>query len=311
MNRRLLLALSAFATALSCTPASADPQAFVASSGSDGNVRRGCPDDRPCRTFAAAIGVVNSGGEIIAVDPADYGPVTITKSVTIVGNGYAGIVVPAGAPAIVIATPDIDVVLRGLNINGASSFGPVGISMTGGRSLSVENCVISGAVTGVDVNTAARVRIVNGVLRNTNTGVRIAGGASGEVAGAQFFRNQSAGLWVDANNAATTRVSVSDSVAGDGLIGFGVYASDAGGVGRLSVIRSTAANNTYGFSSTSGPGSAIITVGSSMASGNTYGFAQIPGVVGVTLSTFESLGDNSVRQNVNNTNGIITPVPSI
>jgi hypothetical protein len=149
---------------------------------------------------------------------------------------------------------------------------------------------------------------VNSVLRNTNTGVRIAGGASGEVASTQFFQSHSNGLSVDANTAATTSVSVSDSVAADGLFGFSVYASNAGGVGSLSVIRSTAANNNYGFAATSGAGSAVITVGSSMASGNHFGFAQIPSVVGTTPSTFESLGDNSVRQNITNSSGTITPV---
>jgi hypothetical protein len=306
MNRRLLLALSALAAALSGNPAAAGPQAYVASNGSDANARRGCPDNRPCRTFAAALGVVDAGGEVIAVDPADYGPATITKSVTLVGNGYAGIAAAAGA-AIVIATPDVDVALRGLSINGGAT-STAGVSMTKGRSLSVENCVISGMFTGIGVDTAARVRVVNSMLRNTSYGVRIGGGASGEIASTQFFRSSSSGLWVDANTAATTSVSVSDSVAADGGFGFAVYAGNAGGIGSLSVIRSTAANNNYGFASTAAPGSATITVGSSMASGNHYGFANIPGVVGLTPGTFESLGDNSVRQNVTNSLGIITPV---
>lgn len=309
MDRKLLFVLPALAAALSCDPAAAGPQAFVASTGSDGNTRHDCTVDKPCRTFAAALTVVSAGGEVIAVDPSDYGTVTITKSVALVGNGYAGISAVSGGAAIAIATPDIDVALRGLNINGTGPFSPVtGVSVTDGRSLSVERCVISGVGTGVAVNTAARVRIANSVLRENNFGMRITGGASAEVASTQFFRNHSGGLWVEANTAATTSASVSDSVAADGLFGFSVYASNAGGVGRMSVIRSTAANNNYGFAATSGPGSAVITVGSSMASGNGYGFAQIPGVVGLTPSTFESLGDNVVRQNITDSVGFITPV---
>lgn len=310
MNRRLLLALSALAAALlSSDPASAGPQAFVASNGSDGNTRRDCSDNRPCRTFAAALSVVDAGGEVIAVDPADYGAVTITKSVTLVGNGYAGISAVSGTAAVVIATPDIFVALRGLTINGTGAFSSViGVSVTNGLSVSVEKCVISGFATGVAVDGAVRVRIANSVLRESNHGARISGGASAEVASTQFIHNHSSGLWVEANTAATTSVSVSDSVAGDALFGFGVYASNAGGVGSLSVIRSTAANNNYGFAATSGAGSAIISVGSSMASGNRWGFIQVPGVVGTTPSTFESLGDNLVRQNVTNSAGLITPV---
>ena len=54
---------------------------FVSHSGLDTNP---CSVDSPCRSFAAAITQTNPSGEVVAVDSAGYGPVTISQSVTIV-----------------------------------------------------------------------------------------------------------------------------------------------------------------------------------------------------------------------------------
>jgi len=68
---------------------------FVASSGSDANP---CSRDLPYRSFAAAILQTNANGEVVAIDSAGYGPMTITQSVTIVAapGVHAGISVFSG-----------------------------------------------------------------------------------------------------------------------------------------------------------------------------------------------------------------------
>jgi hypothetical protein len=55
------------------------PRAFVASTGSDANAAQACARSAPCRTFQAAVDVVDDGGEVIALDAAGYGAVTITS----------------------------------------------------------------------------------------------------------------------------------------------------------------------------------------------------------------------------------------
>ncbi len=84
---------------------------FVSSAGSDTN---DCSRVAPCRSFAAAIGKTNTGGEINTLDPGGYGPVTITKSISIVsGLGEAGILVPPAGTGITInAGPNDRVNLR-------------------------------------------------------------------------------------------------------------------------------------------------------------------------------------------------------
>src|SRR5262249_36847586 len=109
-NRRrapmLRITLSAFAAALlalGLIPASAQAQGatreFVSAPGSDGNP---CSFAAPCRTFQHAHDTVAAGGEIDVLDPAGYGAVTITKSISIQGHGFSGISASSGGTAITI-----------------------------------------------------------------------------------------------------------------------------------------------------------------------------------------------------------------
>jgi len=53
-----------------------------------------CSRSAPCRTFAGAISKTAINGEIDPLDPGSYGPVTISKSLTIdggTGSGWASI----------------------------------------------------------------------------------------------------------------------------------------------------------------------------------------------------------------------------
>src|SRR5262249_42938398 len=59
---------------------------FGSGLGNDGNTTTSCPRPKPCRTLAAAYTVTQKGGEIIALDPGEYGPITITGPVSIFGN---------------------------------------------------------------------------------------------------------------------------------------------------------------------------------------------------------------------------------
>src|SRR5215472_15085253 len=63
---------------------------FVSVSGSDGNT---CTRTAPCRTLAQAISQTNAGGEVVVLDSAGYGSVTISKSITVTAPAgvYAGI----------------------------------------------------------------------------------------------------------------------------------------------------------------------------------------------------------------------------
>src|SRR5207245_10723104 len=81
---------------LSSFSAWAAQRTFVSGSGNDANP---CTRDMPCRSFGAAIAVTSTNGEVVALDSAGYGPVTVTQGVaTVAPNGvHAGISVVSGA----------------------------------------------------------------------------------------------------------------------------------------------------------------------------------------------------------------------
>jgi len=121
---RTQLPLTLFAAALvyllDATPAHARARVFVASYGNDANP---CTFGSPCKTFQHAHDVVDASGEVTAIDSAGFGPINITKAVTITSppGVEAGIVPnPPTADAIDISAGSSDVIeLRGLTANGA------------------------------------------------------------------------------------------------------------------------------------------------------------------------------------------------
>jgi hypothetical protein len=92
---------------------------FVASTGVDD---QRCSITAPCRGFAAAVAKTSANGEVIVLDSAGYGPVDISKSISLIAPAgvYAGVTVLTG-DGIVINGIGIIVVLRGLSINGQAA----------------------------------------------------------------------------------------------------------------------------------------------------------------------------------------------
>jgi Right handed beta helix region len=307
--------ISAVVVALSFTAAvvisaEAAQRAFVSSSGDDANTASGCGLAAPCRSFASAQTVVSDGGEIVALDAAGYGPITITKSVTITANPgfYAGIAVASG-DAVTINTPSINVTLRGLNINGIGGYNGVVVGYFGGGRLSIENCIISNfANDGVQVAGGGVVRIVDSLIRdNVNNGVLLAGGGNVSISGSKILGNGQVGVYLFGSySGSTTTAAIGDSVISGNVIGVGAYTVVISVIVRASITRSEITNGTYGVVSDHGVGTQIITISSSLVTGNsTAGLYQNPGT-GTTI--LESLGDNTVRQNGSDTTGTITLV---
>jgi hypothetical protein len=137
----LAVATLALPLLVAAPAAAAVQRTFVSTGGSDSGT---CSLAAPCRSFLAALGHTNSGGEIVVLDSGGYGTVTITQAVTIAApeGVYAGISVFSGDSGVTVNAPtDADVVLRGLTINGQG--GSVGIWFTQGAALRVERCHIS------------------------------------------------------------------------------------------------------------------------------------------------------------------------
>src|ERR1700683_3184194 len=93
----------AFAIVLSAALAQAqNARSFVSGFGNDTN---NCTLPSPCRTFADAFAVADAGSEIDILDPADYGPLIITKGIGIVGGDTPGAMVPPGRTGITMRLP--------------------------------------------------------------------------------------------------------------------------------------------------------------------------------------------------------------
>src|SRR5262249_29163390 len=99
---RTALVASFITVALASAACASAARTFVSGGGSDGNTGTNCPQGSPCRSFAAAYSVTSSGGEIIALDSAGYGEVTITGPVSIIGALIASVQVSANTIGITI-----------------------------------------------------------------------------------------------------------------------------------------------------------------------------------------------------------------
>jgi Right handed beta helix region len=189
--------LAVFVVCLACSTL-AQAQAtrtWVSGTGDDANP---CSRTAPCKTFAGAISKTAAGGEISVLDPGGFGAVTITKAITLDGDGtLAGILSATVNGIIVNAGANDVVVIRNISINGVGS-GLSGIRFLAGRHLRVENCNISGVTThGIDMvhagttgNPAGELTVENTTFDNIGSvAVRMTIAAGGTVAPSANLNN--------------------------------------------------------------------------------------------------------------------------
>ena len=157
MTRMIFIAAALALVGLPAVSAQAQaPRTFVSAAGSDSNP---CSFAAPCRHFQAAVNATSAGGEVDALDPAGYGPITITQAITIEGQGWSYIAPPANGNGITINAVSGNVAIRGVSLDGAGITGNTnGIVFNSGASLTVENCVVRNMATdGLLFNSAADV----------------------------------------------------------------------------------------------------------------------------------------------------------
>jgi filamentous hemagglutinin family protein len=213
---------SVFAFALTASPASAQAsRTWVSGTGDDVNP---CSRTAPCKTFAGAISKTAVNGEINCLDPAGYGSVTITKSITLNCHGTNGSILNAGVPGITIAFDSFTDVrktvnIRELDIQGFDT-GTFGIRIIGtgtGTSVNIEDTVINGdfgsSATGiVDSRTNGNLFIKNTKVRNMGgAGVNLSATTPGLIRATLnevMVSGSTTGLLLGAGTAATVTRSV-------------------------------------------------------------------------------------------------------
>ncbi len=221
------------AVALASAPAFAAAQrTFVSGQGVDVGT---CSIAAPCRSFTAAIVQTIAGGEVIVLDSAGYGPVTITQSVTITAppGVYAGISVPSSpGVGVSVNVPSGKVVLRGLTIN--STGGTVGISFGQGDGLTVERCRISGfGIAGIVQASVGALTVRDTVISDSHFGIYL-GAGNATLDGVSIERT------VVGVNVPSGKVTIRGSTISDGLMGIQVQNGTAA-LDGVTVTRMTSA----------------------------------------------------------------------
>jgi hypothetical protein len=239
---KLLPVLVFFALAVPNVAFGQATRTWVSGVGDDANP---CSRTAPCKTFAGAISKTAPGGEINCLDPAGYGSVTITKSLSIKCKYTEGGILAALVNGVVINAAATDTVtLEGLDINGVGTgtqTALVGVKVLGAAQVNIRDSEIFRMQNGVAVvpglaGSTTRVDITNSHIHDNRIGV-FNGAANNTInASAVTIRNSD----IDGNGCGVA-TSAFGSNAGSNPNG----ATDCGAAGSGSLISRTAVTNIY------------------------------------------------------------------
>jgi hypothetical protein len=230
----------------------------------------------PCHSFQYAhdIALGATGGEIDILDPGDYGPIKITKPLSILNDsaGTAGVLAtPAGQDAIQIVAGTGAVFLKGLTLLGGGTANN-GIDLISAGNLNVSDCTI----TGFGAQTSGNG---NGIAVHPSSG--------------------------------TVSFSISDTIVTESS-GSGIFVFPSSATVSGTLTRVEASGNEYGVTMTPNPpATATVIADQVTARGNYLGFyTNVGGFIYLTRSTatgnqvgvlgaskFYTYGDNSINGN--------------
>lgn len=241
-----------------------------------------CSRTAPCKTFAGAISKTAAGGEISVLDPGGFGAVTITKSITINGDGTLAGILFSGTNGIIVNAAATDVVtLRNISLHGGGAT-LNGIRFLNGGTLIVDKVSISGATqSGIDIEPAgnAKVIISETSIRGGANGIQVTspGGTVHVSIDRTSIRSVATGI-----DASGGLVNVTRSVfSGNTFIAF------FGNVGNHTLHDSLLSGNNIAVQAQAG---ATVSVSDNSIASNTFAF-------GCGGGTIASTGDNRVVNN--------------
>ena len=272
-----------------CSFVQAQERYHVSGAGNDAN---NCFRLSPCRTFQRAHDVAVSGDEIVALDSAGYGPVVITKSISISGEGhYAGITTYATKTSITINSATAVVVLRNLHLHGLNGIGDNGIVVTDAAAVHVDNCVIQGMkLNGLAVNASAnagmQLFVTDTVIRNNLLNGALVAAGKAVFENCRFEKNSQNG----ASLSAGFSIFHNCVMAGNGIQGLLAFGSGTKGL----VDQCQISNNGTGIASST---LAQVRVSNSNVTGNTNGLVALPPSSILTRQSLAGAFSNTVEDN--------------
>jgi hypothetical protein len=292
-RRAALLAVSTALATIGALPAVAGavPRTWVSGVGDDANstLTPPCSETAPCKTWPGAIQVTDPGGEIDALTPGSFGPVTITKPVTLNADGVEAGVNVSGANAIRVITTGT-VVLRGLDIDGVGT-GLDGITIAAVGTLRVDHDEIYGfADSGIEfapTDLGAKLFVENSTIHdNAGDGVLVdppAGSSASVVLSNDYVENNACGIVATSLSPVGSPFTTSCGTPGSG-------SGTAAGSVAVTATNTSAFGNP-GAGVLANGSSAGVTVGGDIVTANGVGLQELNG------GTIASLGDTDVFGN--------------
>lgn len=274
---------------------------WVSGVGDDANP---CSRTAPCKTFAGAISKTAAGGEISVLDPGGFGAVTITKAITINGDGTLAGILAAGTNGVIVNAGANDIVtLRNLSINGVGT-GLNGIRYLAGRELRVQNCVINGFTNrGIDVTYGL---VSAGALIVTDTTLTNIGSVAVRIDNTAGAASPSALL----DNVNISRSGIGFDVLKSGVATI-VNSSLFNVTNQAIVAENSAVINVAGCAITrNGTGVSAFSAGSTIRISDNAILNNTTGVNVAVGATGESFGNNAILGNTNNIVGSLVPEPT-
>ncbi len=289
------LAIAIFMLAFASFAQGQATRTWVSGVGDDANP---CSRTAPCKTFAGAISKTATDGEIDALDPGGFGAVTITKAITIDGNGW-GSILAAGTTGVVVSITANSgsnfVQLRNISINGGGT-GTNGIRIVNGVSgvsVAIENCVIFGFRTGngrgiSDERAAAGNLFVMDCLIKNNTGTGIAvigvGATKATIENTRVIKNSDGIVLNGASSFLAARNCVTNNNTNNGF--------SAGGGSDMQIINCQTMYNATGIQALDAV-TAVRVSRTTIARNTTNG-------LGFAGGTIQSYGNNELSNNSGN-----------
>lgn len=294
------LAIAIFTLAFASMAQAQATRTWVSGVGDDANP---CSRTAPCKTFAGAISKTAVDGEIDALDPGGFGAVTITKAITIDGNGW-GSILAAGVNGVIVnltgASGSGTVQLRNISINGAST-GTVGvriISTLANTKVFIENCVIfgfrAGSGRGVeDSRNSGGILVIENTLvkNNLNQGVFVQSTTTDIKASLKNVTSYG-NTWGVLAHGAVSLICRNCVASNNSSIGFGVETA-----AQMDLIDSQASHNATGVDS--------LNAGSNVRCARTAITRNTVDGLGFHGGTIHSFGNSEVSAN-NGNNGPFT-----
>jgi hypothetical protein len=280
-------------------PASAGIETWVSPTGTNAGT---CPITAPCKTLAFAHGQTTANGTIHVLSSGNFGPLTVTKSISIVAQGVEAMInTGAAGAAILVQAGAADVIsLRGLTIDMRGTANK-GISFVSGAALHVHDSVIRGSTNGIQfapTSGTSELYVVDSIIaNNSQRGIFVAPTGSGGVKAVldrvRVENGTDMGIRFDGfSTTGSITATVRDSVAaGNGSQG--ITAAEFGsGTTTVTIDRTASVNNGTGGIVAAGAG-AVIRIGDSTVTGNFGGLSLVGG------GLIASYGTNKVSSNVN------------